>query len=81
MPCTQWFLSRQLVCCWLHLGKQYGMASFVRSERLIEARQNSMIITRTKIVVPTQLEWLVLLVMIGVFSFLAQVTGLRLQSF
>jgi hypothetical protein len=36
-----------------------------------------MIITKEKIIIPTRPEWLVLLSLIGIFSFLGQVTELQ----
>jgi len=38
-----------------------------------------MIITKTKFIIPTRPEWLVLLAMIGIFSFLGQVMGISVS--
>jgi hypothetical protein len=40
-----------------------------------------MIATKTKVMIPTRLEWLSLLAMIGIFGFLAQVTGIAASVF
>jgi len=41
----------------------------------------SMMINNTKIIIPTRLEWLLLLSGIGIFGFLGQVTGFHLRFF
>ena len=63
---------------WVMRGGSFLWSGFLSVTDL----SNRMIITRTKFVIPTRPEWLVLLVMIGIFSFLGQVTELvQLQLF